>query len=80
MTFERGPLLTYEVTWTSGHIETIQAHQCIMPNRLPFDPPPTTPERVMFHGEIDGHWQLLLAAPEADIQTVRNVTTREALS
>jgi hypothetical protein len=34
----------------------------------------TQPRGWLFHGEIDGHWELLLSAPAEDIKTVRNVT------
>lgn len=77
--YEYGPLDTYEVIWSSGHIEEIQAHQVLMP-----------PDEMLsglfggvttkqfrgwtFHGEIDGHWRLLLSAPAEDIKSVRNVT------
>ena len=74
--YDHGPLRAYEVTWQSGHVETIWAHQCILPmagNPFLRDDADDSPRRVMFHGEIDGRWQLILAAPEAEIVTVRNL-------
>lgn len=87
--FDYGPLQTYEVTWKSGHVETIQGHQVMMTGgntemdvlgsfgglrtRTDRDP------RVTIHGEIDGHWRLVLSALEADIATIRNVTGGERI-
>lgn len=80
---DHGPLVTYEITWQSGHVERIQAHQVIWPgNALDLFAPagPPRPRRVMFHGEIDGRWTLQLSALEADIRTIRNVATEEIAS
>lgn len=73
---ERGPLLDFEVTWRSGQIETISAHQCTLPSPRIFglDDGNDDQRRITFHGEIGGRWQLILTAPEAEILTVRNVT------
>lgn len=79
-TTDRGPLLSYEVTWRSGHVETIMAHQVLWPSPLdnPFTPPGRdAAPRVMFHGEVDGQWQLLLVADESDILSIRRVLTME---
>jgi len=82
--YDYGPLDTYEIVWTSGHVERIQAHQVLLP---PDDSSPfklgkgvygstvTKPSRGWaFHGEIDGRWRLLLSARAEDIVSVRNVT------
>jgi len=61
----------------SGHVETIRAHQVIMPSRFAFAPDQPGDDRIMFHGEINGRWMLILAAHSADIRTVRNVTVTE---
>lgn len=79
-TNDRGPLQSYEVTWRSGHIETIRAHQVIMPSRFSFLPGEKQDNRVMFHGEIEGRWMLVLAADADEILTIRNVTVTEASS
>jgi hypothetical protein len=72
--FDRGPLLTYQVTWRSGHIEEIRAHQVLWPIDMP-DMFGTTKTkdvpRVRFHGEFDGHWRLVLVADAADLLSVR---------
>jgi hypothetical protein len=73
-TIERGPLLTFEVTWTNGHVERVQGHQCIAPTASLFDPAPAPAPRWTIHGEIDGKWQLILSARDEDIRTVRNLT------
>lgn len=81
--YDRGPLLTYEVTWATGHVERIEAHQVILPMppmNLFGSAPATTRGRVTFHGEINGKWQLILDAAEEDIRTIRNVSRGEVLS
>jgi len=76
--FDYGPIQTYEITWKSGHIETIQAHQVAWPfgdsgffigaalGVATKDEP-----RIRFHGEFDGHWRLVLDAPVDEIHTIR---------
>ena len=77
-TIDRGPLIPYQVTWASGHIETIEAHQVMMPMpRSPFDRTRDIPERVMFHGEIDGRWGLILSAAASEIVTVRRLSRQD---
>lgn len=80
MAYEYGPLDTYEIHWASGHVETIQAHQCILPQNALLgglfgsaDDEKIAPHWT-FHGEVDGRWRLLLTAPADDIRTVRNVS------
>lgn len=85
MSYDHGPIDTYEIIWNSGHIEYVQAHQVLMPQddaitdmfsglfgstRANVKPRSTW----TFHGEIDGHWRLVLHAPAEDIRSVRNVT------
>lgn len=80
--FERGPLVDYEITWTNGHVETIRAHQVMMPGSGHLDmfsSRPPKKQRWTFHGEIDGHWRLILSAPEEDIRTVRDKSSERAL-
>lgn len=82
-----GPLLQYEITWMSGHVETIPAHQVTYPHRgFAFSGDVTVglradggAPRVQLHAEIDGVWQLMLSAREEDIRTMRNVTGGERL-
>ena len=87
-TFDYGPLQTYEITWTSGHVETIQAHQTSWPDSGSFITAggygslgvgDAGPARIQFHGEFDGHWRLVLSAYEDDIRTIRLVTGGEAI-
>jgi hypothetical protein len=82
--YERGPLVIFEVTWTSGHVERLQAHQCTFPagpsmmhDYLGIGT--KQDEWVKFHGEIDGCWQLILSARVSDIRTVRNISRTELL-
>jgi hypothetical protein len=72
--YDHGPLLRFEISWANGHVEYIDAHQALMPFDSPLLGGQDTVKRWTFHGEIDGRWQLLLTAPEADIRMVRNVT------
>lgn len=74
---DRGPISTYQVIWKSGHVEEIQAHQVMWPDHASslFGGAPAKNPRVMFHGEINGQWQLVLAAPEDDITSVRLMTS-----
>jgi hypothetical protein len=85
--YDHGPLRTYEITWKSGHIETIQGHQVTFDShRIHVDSlfggsvatTSAVEPRFTIHGEIDGHWRLLLTAPEADLLSIRDVTDREA--
>lgn len=85
--FDHGPLQTYEITWRSGHIETIQAHQvstsggdnsfasAMFGVTVKTDRDP----RIQFHGEFDGKWRLVLSALEQDIMTVRLLPATEQL-
>lgn len=66
-----GPVQQYEVTWMSGYMETIYAHQVLFPHI-------GTP-RFQFHREIDGRLRLVLSAREEDIRTIRNTTDGEYL-
>lgn len=79
--YDYGPIQTYEITWKSGYIETIQSHQVTWQGGASglgalFDVAVRTgdEERVRFHGQLDGHWRLMLDAPAADIATIRNTT------
>jgi hypothetical protein len=76
----------YEITWMSGHIERIAAHQVSYPEaglavaRSLFNVAAEGgAPRVQMHAEIDGQWRLVLAAREEDIRTMRMVTDAEPL-
>lgn len=71
--YEYGPISTYQVIWKSGHVEEVQAHQVIWPDGGLFSAPVKN-SRVMFHGEIDGRWRLVLAVPADDVLSVRLLT------
>lgn len=85
--FEHGPVDTYEITWMSGHIEQVQAHQITFPNTglLGFGGIVTTAlraetegvPRIRMHAEIAGRWVMTLQAREEDIRTIRLVTAPE---
>lgn len=86
--FNHGPIQQYEITWMSGHVETIPAHQVMYPHRglALFSDSMSSgltadggAARVQLHAEIDGRWQLMLSAREDDIRTMRNVTGGERL-
>jgi hypothetical protein len=84
--FKYGAPDIYEVTWMSGHIERVPAHQVTYPEaglalaRSVFNigTEGGTP-RVRIHAEINGNWRLVLAAREADIRSLRLVTDGEPL-
>jgi hypothetical protein len=75
----------YEITWQSGHIETVTAHQVSYDSlrmritALGDGAFGTDSEgaRIQFHAEVDGRWTLQLSAHEADIRTIRNITHGE---
>lgn len=70
---DRGAPALYEVTWKSGHVEQIAAHQVLVPNAM------TRGTRITFHAEIDGRWTLVMYAHDADIVSVRNLTDGEQI-
>lgn len=73
---DRGPLDQFEVVWRNGHIDHVWAHQVTNTgNLLLFRDLPNNREPVIeFHGEVNGHWRLMLRAPEHEIYSIRNVT------
>lgn len=76
--YDHGPLRTYEITWTNGHVEQVKGHQVMssgMTDGL-FGHSPRRP-RFTIHGEFDGHWLLVLTAPEDDVRIIRDVTAGE---
>lgn len=83
--YDYGPLQTYEITWTSGHVERVQCHQITYsggPNSLETlglvgVKTQQDPRRVHLHGEFDGRWLLVLSALERDIAAIRLVTGGE---
>lgn len=90
--YDHGPLRTYEITWKSGHVETVQGHQVTFDSHRihvdslfggAFGTTATAVSHVeprfSIHGEIDGHWRLILTAQEADLLSIRDVTGQEAI-
>lgn len=85
--FDHGPVQTYEVTWRTGHIERILAHQISWPKNgvsmlasmFGAQSEQVGASRIHFHAEIDGRWTLTLAADEDDILSIRLVTADEPL-
>ncbi|WP_020116763.1 hypothetical protein [Streptomyces canus] len=83
--YENVPHQVYEITWQSGHIEKVIAHQvshdtlrmrvaAIGDGQFASD---SEGARIKFHAEVDGRWTLQLSAHEADIRTIRNITSGE---
>jgi hypothetical protein len=83
--YEGVPHQVYEITWQSGHVETVIAHQVshdalkmrvasIGDGAFASD---SEGARIKFHAEVDGRWTLQLSAHEADIRTIRNITRGE---
>lgn len=88
MSHDYGPLRTYEITWKSGHVETVQGHQVMFDSTkrdfgLALGGVATAhaslPPRFTIHGSFDGQWRLMLTAPEADLLSIRDVTDRESI-
>lgn len=84
MAFEYGPLREYEVTWTNGHVETIKAHQVLLPQTFLWSDymrngGAERRQRYTFHGQVDGRWILILDAPAEDIRMVRDKASEQAL-
>lgn len=83
--YENVPPQVYEVTWLSGHVEKVIAHQVSHDTlrgifaRVGEGAFATESEgaRIKFHAEVDGRWTLQLSAHEADIRTIRNITRGE---
>lgn len=83
--YENVPPQVYEVTWMTGHVEKVVAHQVVTGTtrmaavRVGADSFATESEgaRVKFHAEINGVWMLQLSAFEVDIRTIRNITNGE---
>jgi len=77
--FHYGPTHIYEVTWWSGLVERIVAHQVNggprAPDREILGASTDRTRRVCFYAQIDGKWMLQLNAMEADIRTIRRVAT-----
>lgn len=85
-TYDYGPLRTYEITWKSGHVETVQGHQITLDSwragmRSPYGDTivTSTADRFSVHGMFGEHWRLMLTAPEADLLYIRDVTDRESI-
>jgi hypothetical protein len=75
------PPRTYEITWQSGHVETVIAHQVTYPDAFSFfGGRSSRPTRIQFHAEVDGVWALQLSAVEDDIRTVRDITAGERIA
>lgn len=58
----------YELTWMSGHVERIIAHDVSYANG-----------RVLFLTDANGRMRIQLSALEEDLRTIRNVTEDEIL-
>ena len=76
MSYDHGPLQTYEVTWKTGHIETVQGHQVLIES-MGFTP--TENPCFTIHGMFGTHWRLVLRAPESEVHTIRLVTSAERI-
>lgn len=78
MSFDRGPLITWEIIWQSGHVERVRGHQfSTSGGDSLFSSGPPQPRRFYIHGEFGGHWRLILSGLEDDIRTVREITADE---
>jgi hypothetical protein len=79
------PHQVYEITWQSGHVEKVIAHQVshdsmrvrVAALGAGVFGSDSENSRIKFHAEVDGQWTLQLSAFEADIRTIRNITSGE---
>ena len=77
----RPPAAIYEITWNSGHIERVAAHQVAWPNNgLRLFRDVDAPNRIELHAYIGDRWTLQLSALMDDIRTIRNVTADEVVT
>ncbi|TGB11598.1 hypothetical protein [Streptomyces sp. MZ04] len=58
----------YELTWMSGHIERIAAHDISFSN-----------SRVIFLADANGRMRVQLSTLEEDLRTIRSITEDEVL-
>lgn len=74
-----GPLQSFEITWTGGHVERIRAHQVTQPGNaaILFGAEPAGESVIEFHGWFDGHWRLVLRVQAKEIRIVRNLSVTE---
>lgn len=73
--YDYGPLQTFEITWQNGHVEKVQGHQVTTTGGGGIFGPGR--KRFSIHGEINGHWQLVISALEDDVRIIRNVSQGE---
>jgi hypothetical protein len=83
--YKHGRPDVYEITWMSGHVERVAAHQVTYPqagmmlgSAMGLSVEAGAP-RVRMHAEVNGEWRLVLAAREDDIRTLRLVTDGEPM-
>lgn len=83
--YENIPPQVYEITWQSGHVEKVIAHQVshdelkqrvgvLGDGHIAAE---SEGSRIKFHAEVDGRLTLQLSALEEDIRTIRNITGGE---
>jgi hypothetical protein len=58
----------YELTWMSGHVEKVVAHDVHFANG-----------RVLFLADAKGRMRVQLSALEDDLRTIRSITEGESL-
>ena len=58
----------YELTWMSGHMERIAAHDVSFAN-----------SRVVFLADVNGRMRIQLSTLEEDLRTIRSITEDEVL-
>lgn len=58
----------YELTWMSGHVEKVVAHDVSFAN-----------SRVVFLADVNGRMRIQLSALEDDLRTIRSITEDESL-
>ena len=81
MSYDYGPLRLFEITWRSGHVETVQGHSVLFDSNVIFGGGQPDPSAVRFkvYGMFGENWRLVLTGLEADMLSIRDATEREQL-
>lgn len=85
--YEYGPLRTYEITWRTGHVETVQGHSVQItggPELFARHGQPVRPVRFTIYGMFQRgehkDWRMVLSGLEDDVLTIRDATTPEQIA
>lgn len=69
--FDHGPHQIFRIIYANGKSEEIKAHQALAPH--------TYSDLILFHGEFNDKWQLVLALEPRQVKEIRNLSTGEVV-